>query len=351
MFSPLVIAVLVFFQAVESVKVTEFVYFDVKHGSKDLGRIEIGLFGDVAPLTVANFKQLATHELGFGYKGSIFHRVEILPIEMALVLKHDGAGILSMANAGPDTNGSQFFITTVPTPWLDGHHVVFGKVISGMDVVHIIEKVDHTVLDKPTVDVVIQDSGLTEAKDTLVTDVVSFDIKIDGVDTGTIDIGLFRKTAPRTVDNFVKLAEGNTKDGLGYTGSPFHRIIDDFVVQGGDVVFHNGTGETSIYGGRFADEAFTLNHYGAGWVSMANAGPDTNTCQFFITAKAANWLDGKHVVFGKVVRGMWVLKQILAVDTDKATDRPLVDVIIAKSSAKKVDEPFTVAKVSADWLT
>ncbi|XP_052816655.1 peptidyl-prolyl cis-trans isomerase 6-like [Mya arenaria] len=193
--------------------------------------------------------------------------------------------------------------------------------------------------------------NLTEAKDTLVTDVVSFDIKIDGVDTGTIDIGLFRKTAPRTVDNFVKLAEGNTKDGLGYTGSPFHRIIDDFVVQGGDVVFHNGTGETSIYGGRFADEAFTLNHYGAGWVSMANAGPDTNTCQFFITAKAANWLDGKHVVFGKVVRGMWVLKQILAVDTDKATDRPLVDVIIAKSSAKKVDEPFTVAKVSADWLT
>lgn len=193
--------------------------------------------------------------------------------------------------------------------------------------------------------------NLTEAKDTLVTDIVSFDISIDGVDTGTIELGLFGKTAPKTVENFIKLANGDTKGGLGYTGSPIHRVIDDFVVQGGDVVNHNGTGETSIYGGRFPDEKFTLNHYGAGWLSMANAGADTNTCQFFITAKGTHWLDGKHVVFGKVLRGMYVLKQILGVDTNKETDRPLVAVLISKSSSKKVEEPFTTAKVAADWLT
>lgn len=197
----------------------------------------------------------------------------------------------------------------------------------------------------------VDDDQLNQnASDTLVTDIVSFDITIGGEDVGTIDIGLFGETVPKTVKNFLALATG---DGVpGYSGTKIHRIIDDFMVQGGDVVNNDGTGETSIYGGRFEDENFKLYHYGAGWVSMANAGENTNTCQFFITARPAHWLNDKHVVFGKVMRGMWVLRQILNVETNpEDNDRPLVDVVIAKSSASKPDTPFTTAKIGADWMT
>lgn len=187
------------------------------------------------------------------------------------------------------------------------------------------------------------------AEDTTVTDIASFDVTIGGEDVGTIDIGLFGETVPKTVKNFLHFASGEGK--FKYEGSPFHRVIDDFMIQGGDVVHGNGSGETSIYGGRFEDENFLLNHYGAGWLSMANAGENTNTCQFFITARATYWLDGKHVVFGKVIRGMWVVRQILNVETDKETNRPVVPVLISKSRVSQPNKTFTVAKVGADWMT
>ncbi len=170
-----------------------------------------------------------------------------------------------------------------------------------------------------------------KASEAKVTNKVYFDVSIGGKAAGRIVIGLFGEDVPKTVENFRALCtgekgKGESKKPLHFKGSRFHRVIPKFMLQGGDFTEGDGTGGESIYGETFKDENFKFTHDAPGVLSMANRGPDTNGSQFFITTVVTDWLDGKHVVFGRVIEGMDVVKAVEAQGSGSGKPKKAVEI-------------------------
>uniref|UniRef100_A0A8C6WUV3 Peptidyl-prolyl cis-trans isomerase n=1 Tax=Neogobius melanostomus TaxID=47308 RepID=A0A8C6WUV3_9GOBI len=170
--------------------------------------------------------------------------------------------------------------------------------------------------------------------------VVFFDITIGGQDVGRMKIELFADVVPKTAENFRQFCTGEFSHKISsllvlyvyishYVFARFFRVIKDFMIQGGDFVNGDGTGICSIYRGPFADENFKLKHSAPGLLAMANSGPGTNGCQFFITCVKCDWLDGKHVVFGKVVDGLLIMRKIENVPTGP-NNKPKLPIVISQ---------------------
>merc|ERR1711976_236430 len=190
--------------------------------------------------------------------------------------------------------------------------------------------------------------------DYTVTEEAWFDVEVKdphGEDyRGRFVIALFGDTAPMTAMNFASITKGwkKGKDRLHYKGTKIHRVVPDFVIQMGDITIGDGTGGRSIFGDRFNDEDFTLSHRGPGWVAMANHGPDTNGSQFYILLTKARWLDQKHVVFGKVVQGFDVIRQIGEVPSDPNTAIPKKEVRIIDCGLNDLESKYDLSEAQLD---